>query len=463
VQVTGFPGKPTPDNLCAKVVHTAFDSAGKFECSNELLNRIQHNALWSYLSNFVGYPTDCPHREKNGWTGDAQLAAEMGLYNFHPAAAYTKWMADFRDEQPADGQLPGIIPTSGWGYGHYGSPAWGSACILVPWYMYQHRGDERVLAEQYENMKLFVKHLQSLSTDNIVKHGLGDWCPPEGNGRMKCPKTITSTGYYYVDSLIISKIAAMLGKDDEAKEYAELAAAIRKSYNEQLYEGDGIYVSGCETALACPVFQGIVEPAEKDKVVEKLVAEVERQNRHIDTGILGAKYLFRVLTENGRADLAYEIATQTTYPSYGNWLERGATTLWEMWDGGGSQNHIMFGDISAWFYKALAGIDLDPQRPAFKHIIIRPYPVGDLKWAKAEHESMYGLIRSSWQRDGEAFTLDVTIPANTTATVYVPAKDAASAGELSDIKPSACEGGRAVFEVGSGNYSFQSRMPARVL
>ena len=360
VEVSGFPGKPTLENFRGRIVHTAFHDAGSFACSNELLNKIQLLTLRSYRGNFVdGYPTDCPHREKNGWTGDAHLAAEQAMYNFDNTAGYEKWMNDFKDEQRPDGNLPGIVPTSGWGYQWGNGPAWDSAYVLIPWYLYEYCGDTRVLAEHYDGMRRYVDFMTAKAKDHLVSHGLGDWVP----ANTETPTVVTSSGYYYVDARIVAKAAAMLGKTDDAKKYNALADAIRRSFNKTLYKGDGVYANGSQTALSCAVYQGLVEPKEKDRVMAELAANVKRCNDHLDTGILGAKYLFHALSDNGQHDLAYRIATQTTPPSYGDWIRRGATTLWEDWGDGASRNHIMFGDISAWFYETLGGINVDPRQP----------------------------------------------------------------------------------------------------
>jgi alpha-L-rhamnosidase len=466
VEVAGFPGKPTVDNFRAKVVHTAFKKAGSFGCSNELLNTIQKHTIWSYWGNFVdGYPTDCPHREKNGWTGDAHLAAEQAMYNFDNTAAYLKWLNDLKDEQQPDGNLPGIVPTSGWGYKWGNGPAWDSAYVLIPWYLYQYCGDTRVLADHYDGMKRYVDYMTSRSKNHLVSHGLGDWVP----AKTVTPEVVTSSGYYYVDTLIVAKCAALLGKHADAEKYTALAQAIRRAYNKTLYKGDGIYANGSQTALSCAVYQGLVAPEEKSRVVARLAANVEQHKDHLDTGILGAKYLFHALSGNGKHDVAYRIATQTTAPSYGDWIRRGATTLWEDWGDGASRNHIMFGDISAWFYQTLAGINIDPRQPAFRRAIIRPRPVGDLTWAHGEHESLYGLLASRWRIKDNVFSLDVAVPANATAVVYVPAASEQTVRESGQpaatapgVKFSRMEDGCAVFEVGSGKYAFTaSAVPPR--
>jgi len=465
VQVTGFPGKPSVDNIRGRVVHTSFSTAGSFECSKKLLNDIQRITLWAYRSNYHGIPTDCPHREKDGWTGDAHLAAEQAMYNFHNTTSYTKWLYDIMDEQQQSGALPGIVPTGGWGYkwgnGQVAGPAWDSAYIIIPWYLYRYSGDKRVLAVHYDRLKRYVDYLtKEKSKDYIVSFGLGDWLP----AKTTTPAPVTSTGYYYVDTLIVAKIARILGRSGDAEKYEALAEKIKSAFNKTFYKGNGLYSNGSQTALSCALYQGLVDTKEKDRVVEKLVDNIKQNDEHIDTGILGAKYLFHSLTKNGQHDLAYRIATQTSQPSYGFWVKSGATTLREGWKNPHSLNHICFGDISTWFYQTLVGINLDPKEIAFKHTIIRPRPIGDLTWVNAAHESMYGTIHSSWRIDDGDFFLNITIPANTSATVYIPtvsAGDITESGKPADkadgVNLIKTEAGSAVYRVQSGKYAFVSK------
>lgn len=456
VEVSGFPGQPTLDNLRGRVVHSAMPPAGRFECSNPLLNRIQQNTLWSYRSNFHGIPTDCPHREKNGWMGDAHLAAEQGMYNFDAAANYTKWLNDIYDEQQPNGALPGIVPTSGWGYAWGNGPAWDSAYPLITWYLYQYYGDTRILQIHYDRLRRYVDYLTGRAKNGIVGFGLGDWVAP----KTQTPVEVTDTGYYYADTVIVARAAALLGKTGDARKYSALAENIRKAFNAKFFDAaTGQYANGSLTALSCALFQGLTEPSNHDAVVQNLVAEVAKQGDHMDVGILGAKYLLNTLTVNGRADVAYRLATQTTPPSYGHWIERGATTLWEDWGGGASLNHIMFGDISAWFYKVLAGINA--ATPGFKRIVIKPHVLGDLTFARASYDSIHGRIVSDWKVENRTFALSVTIPANTTATVYIPAagKDKVMEGGMAadraeGVRFRRMEEGYALFAVGSGTYKF---------
>jgi len=456
VEVTGFPGRPTLDSLRAKFIHSAVPRAGEFTCSNPLLNAIKRAADWSFLSNFQGIPTDCPHREKNGWTGDAQLACEQAQFSFFPAPVHQKWLNDLGDEQKPSGQLPGIVPTSGWGYTWGNGPAWDSAFLLIPYYEYVYYGDTENFRRHYDGLKRYVDYLTSRAHDGIVKIGLNDWAP----WKTKTEAGITDTAYYYVDTKIVALSAELLGQKDDARKYTELAGAIKAAFNQKFFQPDtGLYDNGSQTALSCALYQGLVEPENKARVVTNLVAAVERANNHIDTGILGAKYLLNALLENGRADVAYRMVAQKDQPSWGWWLGQGATTLWEQWDGSESRNHIMFGDVSAWFYKALAGVQPDPQSPGFKHFYVTPQVVGDLTSARGEYDSIRGKIVSDWQVTNGGFRLNLTVPANTAATVSLPItsnvlESGTSAAQCRGVKFLRNEPGRSVFEVGSGKFLF---------
>ncbi len=458
VEVTGFPGKPALDNLRGVFVHSAVPVAGQFECSNPLLNKIWRAARWSYLSNLQGIPTDCPHREKNGWTGDAHLAAEQGLFSYEPESVYSKWINDVGDEQRPTGELPGIVPTSGWGYDWGNGPAWDSAFLLIPYYLYEYCGDTSLFQNHYAGMKRYVDYVTGKSKDGIVSIGLNDWAP----WKTQTPADITSTAYYYRDAQIVALAAKVLGNNEDAKNYAELAQSIKKAFNDKFFDPrTGSYGNGSQTALSCALYQGLAEPDCRPAVLSNLVAAVEQQNGHIDTGILGAKYILNALTDCGRADVAYRMATQTDQPGWGCWIGQGATTLWEQWNGSESRNHIMFGDISAWFYKALAGINPDPQAPGFAHFVIRPNPVPGLTSAKASYNSVRGQIVSDWKTERGRLRLHLVIPANTTAAVYMPTSDPAVVTESGrpvakapGVKVLGNQNGRPVFEVGSGDYVF---------
>ena len=463
VEVQGFPGRPTLDSLRGVFIHSDVPDVGRFESSNPLFNKIYDAARRAYLSNLQGIPTDCPHREKNGWTGDAHLACEQGLFSFDGLTVYEKWLRDLAEEQQPGGELPGIVPTAGWGYKWGNGPAWDSAFLLIPFYLYQYYGDDTALREHYDGMKRYVDYLTRRATNGIVRIGLNDWAPFQ----TETPAEVTSTGYYYRDALVVALAASLLGKSEEALKYGRLAEQIKVAFNKKFFQPDsGSYANGSQTALSCALYQGLVEPGQHARVMQNLVAKVEQRNGHIDTGILGAKYLLNALSENGRHDMAYRIAAQKDLPSWGWWIEQGATTLWEQWDGKASRNHIMFGDISAWFVKTLAGINPDPTAPGFKHIIIKPQPVGDLTSARAEYDSIRGRIVSDWKITHGKFKLHVVVPPNATATVYMPAANLndVTEGQRPAIKAEGIgsfryANGGAVFEVVSGSYDFTSSIP----
>lgn len=463
VQVSGLPGAATLDMLTGCVVHTDVAQIGTFTCSNDLINKIQQAAVAATMGNYHGIPTDCPHREKNGWTGDAQLSAEQMLFNFDLAAPLSKWLEDFRDCQRPSGAFPGIVPTGGWGYNWGAGPAWDSAYLMIPWYLYLYRGDIEILRRHYDGMQRYLEFLSSLASDGIVQFGLGDWCPPgpraEGH---KAPAELTNTAYYYADARLLAQIAALLGHEQDAVRYNTLAQQIKAAARQRFYDPHQGRLSGhSQTAIACFLYQGLIEPDEREAFARMLLNEIAACNDHIDCGILGAKYVLNILTELGHPDVAYRIATQPDYPGWGAWIAQGATTLWETWDGNASRNHHMFSDISAWFYKTLAGILPDPQHPGFKHSIIKPWPLAGLTDASGSTETPYGTLHSSWRREDGRVLLDICIPPNSSASIHLPASDPAVIHESGQPLASAegvqvqgVEQGRVVCRVGAGTYRF---------
>lgn len=460
VEVTGFPGRPTLDSVQGRVVHTDFASAGSFTCSNPLLNKIQQMARWSYRGNFHGYPTDCPQREKNGWTGDAQIFAETALFNFDAGTAYEKWLADFRDERRPDGQAAAIIPSSGWGYGL--GPAWDSACVLIPWYLYVYSGDPRVLADNYEQMTRYVDYLATRASDRIVSYGLGDWLYPQ----TATPTEITSTGYFFEDTRILARVATLLGKTYDARKYSQLSGEIRAAYNAKLYNGDGIYANGSQAAQAFPLWHGLVPEAERAAVARQLLSAVEKRDGHLDVGFIGVKYLLASLTAIGQNETAYRVVNQTTAPSWGDWINRGATTCWEDWAGEFSHNHYAFGTVGEWFFKSVGGLAPDPEQPGFKHFIVQPHPPTDLSWARVNYQSARGPIAIHWRKEQGMFRLELSVPPNATATVHMPTSQPTAVTEsrkaiakAKGVRLLRAEEAAAVLEVGSGHYVFEAPYP----
>jgi len=460
-EIEGLANPPQPEDVRACVVHTDFRDAGGFKSDVDLLNRLFEAVRWSYRGNFVnGYPTDCPHREKNGWTGDAHLAAEFAMYAFDNTAAYAKWVWDLLDEQQPDGRLPGIVPTSGWGYQWGNGPAWDSALLMIPWLLYVYRGDRACLAEAYEGMRRYVDYLGTCASNGIVRFGLGDWIPVTS----QTPVEVTSTGYYYADVRIVARAAAVLGRTEEAQRYDALADQIARAFRQAFHQGEGRYSIASQTAQACALHQGLVPAEEQADVVARLIEAVERTGRAPDFGILGSKYVFRSLSDAGRTDLAFALATRETPPSFGAWIRRGATTFWEDWGDGASRNHVMFGDVAAWMVQHLAGIRLppsvsriggptDPAHIAFREFLVAPEPVEGLGSVRAWHDSPRGRIEAEWRCADGRFELEVAVPVGSAATVVLPALAGRSDTRL-EGEPAAWPGGRAAARVGSGRYRF---------
>ncbi|MGD0733448.1 MAG: glycoside hydrolase family 78 protein [Terracidiphilus sp.] len=478
VQLEGFPGKPSLDTLTAKVVRSSVEPSGTIETSNDLINRIQKMILWTEASNLYSIPTDCPQRsERMGWMNDLTVRAEEAIYNFDMSRFYPKFLNDINDTQRVDGAISDTVP---FGWGQRPADPVSTSYLLLGWFAYQHYNDTRVLAEHFDGFKAWTDFLHSKTKDNIVTYGYyGDWSPPRafampGPGSnpisKDTPLEFMSTGYLYYDAWLISHMAQALGKTEDKAKYTEMAQQVAASFNSRYWnESAGGYGSNNEAMDSFALFLGIVPEDKIQRVVASLVKAVHDNGDHLSTGNLCTKYVMEALTKYGHGDLAFKIATQETYPSWGYMLANGATTLWERWEsltgpGMNSHNHPMMGSVSAWFHKYLGGINPDPDMPGFKHIIIRPYPLGDLRWVRAEYKSSYGLIRSSWSKDNDLFILRLTVPVNTTAKVYIPARDGASitlnrkqAAMLEGVKLLGRQEGTSVFEVGSGDYEFAAK------
>jgi alpha-L-rhamnosidase len=367
-----------------------------------------------------GYPTDCPQREKNGWTGDGQIAIETGLYNFDGITIYEKWLADHRDEQQTNGVLPAIIPTSGWGYTWANGPDWTSTIAIIPWNIYLFYGDSRLLDQCYGNIKRYVDHINTESPEGLTDWGLGDWVPV----KSVTPKEFTSSVYYFTDVSILAKAAQILDHKKDFKKYSALAEKIKDAINAKyLNRETGIYGSGLQTELSVALYWGIVPENLKSKVAENLAKRVIQDDKHIDVGLLGTKAILNALSENGYPELAYEVALQETYPSWGWWIVNGATTLYENWriDSGRdiSMNHIMFGEIGAWFYKGIGGIFPDAENPGFKNVILKPNFISSLNHFEASHNGPNGKIISKWERTGGKLVYTVSVPPNSMATLFL--------------------------------------------
>jgi alpha-L-rhamnosidase len=423
-------------SLTGIFMHSDVPPVGQVSSSNETLNKIWKATNVSYLSNLYGYPTDCPQREKNGWTGDAHIASETGLYNFDGITVYEKWLADHRDEQQPNGVLPNIIPTSGWGYTWANGPDWTSTIAIIPWNIYQFYGDSKLLADTYDNLKRYVDHITDVSPSGLTDWGLGDWVPV----KSKAPKELTSSIYYFVDADILAKTAKLFGKEDDFRKYSALARKISDAINAKyLNRETGIYGTGLQTELSAPLFWGIVPENLKTKVAENLAKRVIADNKHLDVGLLGTKTILNALSENGYADLAYEVAAQETFPSWGWWIVNGATSLYENWPIDATRdislNHIMFGEIGAWYYKALGGLKPDQENPGFKNVLLEPHFVKGLNSFQASHAGPYGEIQSSWKREGKKVVYRVVIPANSSASLKLSGSKISQNGKVVYTQP----------------------------
>jgi len=475
VEVTGFPGTPSLDSLRGRVVRSAVESVGNFAASKPLLNQIQRLIRWGQSTNLHSIPTDCDQRdERMGWLGDAHVTAEEAMLNFDMAAFYTNFVRDIRDVQGADGSLTDTVPHR---YGRRpADPAWGTAYPLLCWYMYEQYGDRRILEENYEGLKKYVEFLRTKAPDNVLRYSYyGDWVAIEPT-----PGELVSDAYYYYDVQLLAKMAGILGKAADAQSYAQLAAQIKDAFHCEFYDAKhGVYATGTQTANTLPLFLDLVPPQAKEGVGGKLFNDVVYQHdSHVTTGFIGVKHLFPLLTRSGLSDLAYDLATQTTFPSWGYMIANGATTLWELWHkrtgpSMNSHNHPMMGSVGAWFYQALAGINVEPEGVGYRRIRIEPQIVRDLTWVSATVETVRGTVSSSWTHSPGIITLEVVIPVNSDAKIVVPKEEQMSEVVVYECDRTVWEKGKyvpgaagvtgasqgkegsIVFDVGSGRYAFK--------
>lgn len=467
-------GGPPPRlvSLVGVMVHSSSAPVGRFDASNPLLGRIRELVRWAQMSNMVSVLTDCPHREKLGWLEQYHLNGPAIRYEFDLARLFAKGMHDMADEQTEEGLIPNIAPEYVKFDGAFrAAPAWGAAFILVPWQQYEFTGDAGPLRDHFGQMKRYFSYLESRARDGILSEGLGDWFDlgpnPPGPAQLT-PPPVTATAFFYQDAAILAEEAQVLGRSADAAAYREKAARIRQAFNRRFFHPDtGSYAAGSQCANALALVMGVVPDHERPRVLAALQADVARRGYEMSTGDVGFRYLLQALAQGGRSDTVYRIIDQDDKPGYGYMLKQGATALTESWDANRhtSQDHFMLGQINEWFYRDLAGIAPDPAGPGFKRILIHPAPVGDLAWAEASYDSIRGPISVRWDRQGDRFTLHLAIPANTTATVFLPAADPSHVREggrplarSPDVTLLRQQGDRAVLAVESGRYRFESRL-----
>lgn len=414
-------------SILVKVVHTDPLKSGEFNCSNELFNALNEVYLRTQQANFHGsISSDCPHRERLAYTGDAQVIVESSLLSFDMTRFYRKWFDDMEDARNKNtGYVPHTAPFGGGG----GGPAWGSAYVIMPWAYYCYYGDTTLLHQHYNGMKQWVEYLGTRTDERgiVVKEEprgwcLGDWCTPK---KVEIPESLVNTAYYYHSADLMAKVAHVLGKKEEVVRFIQLAEKIKSDFNTVFFDtATNHYWEGRQGADVFPLAFGMVPPEKKEQVFNALLGHLKQLDYHFDTGILATPLLLKVLTDNGRIDIAYRLMDQRDEPGFGYVLDNKYTGLWERWNGKASRCHPMFGGVVAWLYNSIAGIRLDESRPGMKHIIIAPHPTSSLMHCTASYQSLHGQIRSAWKigKDG-TFYLSIEIPANTTATVFLPNKN----------------------------------------
>ncbi len=477
VELSGLPGDVTMDAITGIVVHSDAPLAGAFECSDPLINQLQRNIQWGQKGNYLEAPTDCPQRdERLGWTGDAQVFIRTGIFNRDVAAFFTKWQRDLADSQSAQGAFPMVAPSV---LGPDGGPAWADAGIICPWTVYRCYGDTAILAEHYDSMARYIAYLESASKDLIRSYegfpgfpGFGDWLALDGSGLTDggTRKDLIGTAFFAYSTRLMSRIAGILGKAADAEKYARLFEDVRAAFQKAFVAPSGLMAGGTQTSYVLALHFDLLPTELRPVAVEQIVRDIQKRGGHLSTGFVGASYLPFVLSEGGRLDVAYNLLFQKTWPSWLYAVTQGATTIWERWDGWthdkgfqdigmNSYNHYAYGAIGEWLYSGVAGLDLDRDRPGYEHIIIRPHPGGGLTHARAEYNSIRGKVISGWRIEAGRLTLDVTIPANSSATIYLPTADGAQVtedGGMAGVTFLRAEARRAVYEVGAGVYTFRA-------
>ena len=440
VDIKGLPAAPTKDAITGIVLHSDTPPTGEFSCSDPLVNQLQSNIQWGQRGNFLEVPTDCPQRdERLGWTGDAQVFIRTAAFNMDVASFFTKWQNDLADAQSENGAFPPVIPSviNPGDPAADGGPAWADAGIICPYTVYLCYGDKRILETHYESMSRYMTHLENDSRDFIRRHpdmnvwgGFGDWL----SINAETPPDLIGTAFFAYDAHLMTEIAKILGKTDDAKRFAETFEKVKAAFNRRYVTEDGIIASGTQTACVLALHFNLLPENLRPAAVNALVKNIKDRGMKLSTGFVGSPYLNHVLTAGGRNDIAHALLFQKNWPSWLYPVTHGATTIWERWDGWteekgfqdpgmNSFNHYAYGAIGAWLYQTVAGIDIDPKQPAYKNFYLRPLPSDGITSAKAAFHSLRGKIESDWQMTDGVFHWRVTIPANTTATVSVPAAE----------------------------------------
>ena len=463
VEVSGYPGRPTKESITGIVVHTNAPQRGQFACSNSLINKIHNNILWGLRGNIMSVVTDCPQRdERMGWTGDSQIFASTASYNRDMTLMYKKYLKDITDCQRDDGDIWNVNPNA---YSEgIAQAGWADALVILPWRIFQFTGDKKILEENYPAMVKWHKKKQSESKGFLREvSGFGDWVAV-----VPTSSEPIGSAYYYYSTKLLSQISTVLNKNEEAKNYNILADKIAQAFNEKHFDKEtDNYGIGTQTSNLLPLAFGITNASVADNVAKNIAEDVNKRNVHLSTGFLGTQYILPVLSDHGFHDLAYSMATQWTYPSWGYMIEKGATTIWELWNSDkqgaemNSRNHYAYGTIGQWFYTHLGGINVDDTKPGFKNTIIQPRPVGNLTWAISRFETLYGFVSTQWEKKDNTLQVTVTVPPNATAKVILPTRISANIKEANlpldkviGVKNILVKENNVHFDITSGKYIF---------
>jgi alpha-L-rhamnosidase len=481
IRIQGYPGQIKPENFTAVALYSDMKPTGTFSSSSPLINQLQHNIQWGQKGNFLDVPTDCPQRdERLGWTGDAQVFSRTASFNMQVNNFFAKWLQDLAADQFPSGAVPHVIPNV-LGPNAGGSAGWSDASTVIPWNMWLAYADKRILERQYPSMKAWVTYMENNSTDNLWNVGahFGDWLfyrPEDDNdGRSAITdKYLIAQAFYAHSTQLLINAANVLGKKDEVRHYKELLKKIKGAFTREYMTSSGRLVSGSQTAYVLALSFDLLPEDLRQQAADRLVQNIKDYNNHLTTGFLGTPYLCHVLSRFGYTDLAYTLLTQETYPSWLYAVKMGATTIWERWDGQkpdgsfqtpamNSFNHYSYGAIGDWMYRVAVGLDTDESAPGYKKIRIMPHPGKRLSAASVELETYYGKVATGWKIQNDTFLLDVEVPVNTTAKIYIPGKSkdvvTESGKPLTDaegIKLLKKEDNYIVVEAGSGSYHFVS-------
>ena len=475
IEMTGYPGTPSLDAIQGDVVSSVSgDPVAKLATSSALVNQMWSIGIWGQRGNFLSIPTDCPQRdERLGWMGDAGVFWRTGSYNFDIAAFSQKFIQDIVDAQSRQGAFrnvsPNTLPASvdepeepSLDSDMIGAPGWGDAGVIVPWTTWMQYADKAVIEENWDAMQRWMSFIQSRNPDFLRTKGVGpnfaDWLAPDENTN----KDLLATAYWALIANMMSQMAHAIGNDADAKRYDDVVQNIRAAFQKAYIKEDGTVGTGTQTSYVVALYTKMAPPSLEPMLVDKLVTDIEGRNWHLSTGFLGTPFLLFTLADHGRSDVAYRLLLNDTYPSWGYMLSKGATTWWERWNGDtgdpsmNSYNHYAFGSVVAWVYRYAAGIDTTPDSPGFKQIVIHPHLDSRITSARAEYESVYGKVISDW--DGTPtgpFSLRVTIPANTSAKIILPAIAGAHVTEDGSPADAQMKDGSYVVGIGAGSYSFE--------